>query len=136
VQFSQNYARWNRAVTNKVVRIWAGWVPAMGLLTHTGRRSGRQYRTPLNVFPTNDGYAILLPYGLGKTEWLKNLQTAGNAELKHYGKSYRITNPRVTTKQEAAASVRAPWRFVCAKAPFADALLLAAQADSGAPPPT
>jgi deazaflavin-dependent oxidoreductase (nitroreductase family) len=98
----------------------------MGLLTHTGRRSGNQYRTPLNIFPTTDGYAVLLPYGAPKTEWLKNVRTAGGAELKHYGRTYRVTNPRVTTKQDSAASVRGPWRFLYTKAPFADALLLAA----------
>jgi hypothetical protein len=56
-RFPRWYARWNRLATNKLVRLWAGWVPAMGLLSHVGRKSGRSYRTPLNVFPTVDGVA-------------------------------------------------------------------------------
>ena len=30
----------------------------MGILEHVGRRSGKRYRTPLNVFSTADGVAI------------------------------------------------------------------------------
>ena len=35
----------------------------MGILEHVGRRSGKRYRTPLNVFPTDDGVAVLSPMG-------------------------------------------------------------------------
>ena len=63
VQFPRWYARWNRFATNKAVRLWAGWVPAMGLLFHVGRNSGTRYRTPLNAFPTDEGLAVLLFYG-------------------------------------------------------------------------
>ena len=79
MRFPRWYARWNRLATNRLVRLWAGWVPAMGLLSHLGRKSGRLYRTPLNVFPTADGVAIFLPYGTETTEWLKNVQAAGGA---------------------------------------------------------
>jgi deazaflavin-dependent oxidoreductase (nitroreductase family) len=114
-------------VTNKAVRLWAGRVPAMGLLIHVGRKSGNRYRTPLNIFPTDDGYAVLLPYGPTTTEWLKNLRAAGGGELMHYGKSYRVSDPHVTTKNDSIASVRKRWRRVYAIAPFDDALLLHAE---------
>jgi deazaflavin-dependent oxidoreductase (nitroreductase family) len=126
MKFTRRYARWNRAVTNKAVRLYAGWVPAMGLLTHVGRKSGNVYRAPLNIFPTNDGYAILLPYGASTTEWLKNLQARGGGELMHYGKRYHVTNPRVTTKRASSEAIRRPWRFIYSIAPFHDALLLSA----------
>jgi deazaflavin-dependent oxidoreductase (nitroreductase family) len=124
MRFTQGYARWNRAVTNKAVRLWAGWVPAMGLLSHVGRKSGKHYRTPLNIFPTDDGYAVLLPYGPTTTEWLKNLQAAGGGELTHYGRRYLVTAPHITTKHDSVSSVRRPWRIPYSKAPFNDALLL------------
>jgi deazaflavin-dependent oxidoreductase (nitroreductase family) len=116
-------------VTNKAVRLWAGWVPAMGLLIHVGRKSGNQYRTPLNIFPTDDGYAVLLPYGSTTTEWLKNLRTAGGGELMHYGNSYRVSDLRITTKNDSIASVRKRWRLIYAIAPFDDALLLHAEGE-------
>jgi deazaflavin-dependent oxidoreductase (nitroreductase family) len=127
VKFTRRYARWNRAVTNKAVRLWAGWVPAMGVLSHIGRKSGKPYRTPLNIFPTDSGYAILLPYGPDTTEWLKNLRVAGDGDLVHHGKSYHVTNPQITTKRDSTAAVRGPWRIAYRKAPFNDALLLDAQ---------
>jgi hypothetical protein len=45
MQFPQSYARWNRLVTNKFVRLWAGWVPAYGVLKRISRRSGTENRS-------------------------------------------------------------------------------------------
>jgi len=118
------YARWNRLATNKLVRLWAGWVPAMGLLIHSGRKSGRRYRTPLNVFPTDDGLAIFLPYGADTTEWLKNLHAAGGASMQRYGKTYRVTNPRIMPKTESQPYVLPRWRPIYAMSPFDETLLL------------
>jgi deazaflavin-dependent oxidoreductase (nitroreductase family) len=95
-RFPRWYARWNRLATNKLVRLWAGWVPAMGLLSHVGRKSGRSYRTPLNVFPTVDGVAVFLPYGAATPEWLKNVQAAGGAEIQRYGKTIGYSKPLCT----------------------------------------
>ena len=38
------------AVVNPVSRLFAGHVPMFGIVRHKGRRSGRQYRAPVNVF--------------------------------------------------------------------------------------
>jgi len=54
-QLPQWLARFNRYFTNPIQRMWAGWVPGMGIIEHVGRRSGKQYRTPVNVFTTEDG---------------------------------------------------------------------------------
>nr|WP_244269037.1 nitroreductase family deazaflavin-dependent oxidoreductase [Mycobacterium parascrofulaceum] len=123
-QFPRWYARWNRLVTNKIVRLWAGWVPAMGLLTHVGRKSGKRYRTPLNIFPTGEGLAVFLPYGPAHTEWLKNVTAAGSAEIQHYGKTITVTDPHVVTKADAQPLVVSRWRPIYARAPFAEVLLL------------
>ena len=40
MQLPQWLARFNRHVTNPIQRMWAGWAPTMGILTHVGRRSG------------------------------------------------------------------------------------------------
>ena len=62
MQLPQWLARFNRHVTNPIQRLWAGWVPTMGILQHVGRKSGNPYRTPVTVFSTEDGVAILLTY--------------------------------------------------------------------------
>ena len=44
-------ARWNKVGLNRVTRRIAPWMPGFGVVVHRGRRSGRRYRTPVNVFP-------------------------------------------------------------------------------------
>ena len=76
MQLPQWLARVNRYVTNPIQRIWAGYAPTFGILEHVGRKSGRVYRTPLTVFSTADGVAIMLTYGPDR-DWLKNITAAG-----------------------------------------------------------
>ena len=106
MQLPQWLARFNRHVTNPVQRLWAGWAPGMGILEHVGRKSGKQYRTPLNVFPTDDGVAVLLTYGPDR-DWLKNITAAGRARMKRMGRTIELTDPRVVPKAEAATHVTA-----------------------------
>jgi F420H(2)-dependent quinone reductase len=48
---------------NPVTRHVAGKLPAFGILAHTGRKSGRTYRTPINVFRRGDDYFFSSPTG-------------------------------------------------------------------------
>jgi deazaflavin-dependent oxidoreductase (nitroreductase family) len=123
MQLPQWLARFNRYVTNPIQRVWAGFVPTMGIVEHVGRRSGKRYRTPVNVFATEDGLAVLLTYGPNR-DWVKNLDTAGGGRIKHYGKTSSYTNPRMMTKAKAAPSVTGLWRPLFARLPFEYALLL------------
>ena len=127
MQLPQWLARFNRHVTNPLQRLWAGWVPTMGILEHVGRRSGKPYRTPLTVFSAEidgrAGLAILLTYGPDR-DWLKNLTAAGGGRLQRYGKTFAVTNPRVVSKAEAAPHVKGPWRPIFSVLPFENALLL------------
>jgi len=88
-------ARWNKAGLNRVVRHVAPWAPGLGLVVHRGRRSGREYRTPVNVFPADDGFVIALTYGADNTDWVKNVVAAGGCELRTRGRVFRVDSPRV-----------------------------------------
>ena len=123
MQLPQWLARFNRYVTNPVQRLWAGFIPTMGILEHVGRRSGKRYRTPLTVFTTDDGIAILLTYGPNR-DWLKNITVAGGGRLKRYGRTFAVRNPRRVTKAEAAPHVSAAWRPLFTMLPFDEAVLL------------
>ena len=128
MQLPQRLARFNRYVTNPIQRLWAGWLPAFGILQHTGRRSGRRYRTPLNVFPTaagdgQAGVAVLLTYGPDR-DWLKNITAAGGGRLRRYGRTFAVSDPRVVSRAEAATRVVARWRWIFARLPFQQAVLL------------
>jgi deazaflavin-dependent oxidoreductase (nitroreductase family) len=94
VPLPQRLARWNRAGLNRVVRHLAPWMPGLGLVVHRGRRSGRVYQTPVELFPARDGFIVALTYGAG-TEWLRNLQAAGGGELRTRGRTLRVGEPRV-----------------------------------------
>jgi deazaflavin-dependent oxidoreductase (nitroreductase family) len=87
-------ARWNKVGLNRVVRHVAPWAPGLALVVHRGRRSGRTYRTPVNVFRTEDGFVIALTYG-PETDWVKNVQAAGGCELRTRGQVLRVDEPRV-----------------------------------------
>ena len=123
VQLPQSLARFNRHVTNPVQQLWAGWAPGMGILEHVGRRSGAAYRTPLTVFRTDEGVAILLTYGPDR-DWLKNLTAAGGGRLRRYGTTFSVTDPQVVSKAQAAQHVTGLARFVFPRLPFGDAVLL------------
>lgn len=123
MQLPQWLARFNRHVTNPIQRLWAGWAPTMGILEHVGRRSGRRYRTPLTVFPTRDGVAVLLTYGPDR-DWLKNVTAAGSARMRRYGKTFEVRDPQVMTKAQAAPSVTGWMRPLFGLLPFEQAVLL------------
>jgi deazaflavin-dependent oxidoreductase (nitroreductase family) len=123
MQLPQWLARFNRHVTNPVQRLWAGWLPGFGILEHVGRKSGKEYRTPLNVFPTDDGVAILLSYG-PERDWLKNITIAGHARIRRTGRTVELTGPRVMPKAEAARYVTGFSRVIFPRLPFDSAVLL------------
>ena len=127
MQLPQGLARFNRRVNNPIQRMWAGWAPSFGILEHVGRRSGKPYRTPLNVFDAEvdgkPGVAILLSYGRDR-DWLKNLKAAGGGRMRPHGKTFGVTNPQIVTKAEAASHVSGAARRVFARLPFEEAVLL------------
>ena len=123
MQLPQWLARFNRHVTNPVQRLWAGFIPTMGILEHVGRRSKREYRTPLTVFTSDEGVAILLTYGPDR-DWLKNITATGGARLKRYGRTFAVSDPRVAPKASPAEHVSGLWRPIFSALPFENAVLL------------
>jgi deazaflavin-dependent oxidoreductase (nitroreductase family) len=89
-------ARVNRRVTNRLTGIFAGRAPGFGIVIHTGRRSGREYRTPVNAFRDGDDYLIALTYG-AQADWVRNVLAAGGCALLTRGRAVRLTNPRIVT---------------------------------------
>ncbi|MGU3498105.1 nitroreductase family deazaflavin-dependent oxidoreductase [Mycobacterium sp. C31M] len=116
-------AEFNRRFVNPVVEPLVGYVPLWSAVDHVGRRSGKEYRTPVTAFPTTDGVAVLLPYGTD-TDWVRNLQAAGTGRVVIDGRSLLVDNPRVVPLAEALAVLRGPWRRVLRVLPVQSALLL------------
>jgi deazaflavin-dependent oxidoreductase (nitroreductase family) len=93
-------ARVNRRLTNRLLGPAAAMLPYFGVIHHRGRVSGRPYRTPVNVFPTDDGFIVALTYG--RTDWVRNVLAMGECELEHRGRHHRLTAPRLVGRTEAA----------------------------------
>jgi deazaflavin-dependent oxidoreductase (nitroreductase family) len=87
-------ARFNRVVTNRVLGPLARFLPGFALVSHVGRRSGRIYRTPVNLFRRADSYVIALTYG-ADSQWVRNVLQAGRAEIETRGHRLQLVDPRV-----------------------------------------
>src|ERR1700758_1870984 len=87
-------AQINIIFTNRITSLFAGWLPGFGILTHVGRKSGKVYRTPINVFRATNSFVIALTYS-SQSEWVKNVLAAGGCELKSRGKKYQLSSPNV-----------------------------------------
>lgn len=81
-------------VFNPFSRRVAGWLPGFGILTYTGRKSGRRYRTPINVFKLVDHYVFALTYG-SEVNWVQNVLAAGGCELRTSGRDVRLVEPEL-----------------------------------------
>ncbi|MEI2716883.1 MAG: hypothetical protein V9E98_07785 [Candidatus Nanopelagicales bacterium] len=87
--------RINRAVFNPRQMKTAGRPGAYaGIVHHIGRTSERDYRTPVGVMPTDDGFVVALVYG-SETDWLKNVLARGSATITHDGRTYDVDQPAV-----------------------------------------
>jgi deazaflavin-dependent oxidoreductase (nitroreductase family) len=85
-------ARFNRRFTNRVTRHIAGWAPGFALVEHVGRRSGRFYETPVNVFRAQGRYVLALTYG--DSEWVKNVLAAGRCVIRTRLRRIDLAEPK------------------------------------------
>lgn len=121
--FPKALARFNRRATNRPARRFAGRIPPFALVVHRGRRSGRQYRTPVMAFRSPGGLIIALTYGPG-TDWARNVLAAGGCVLIHGGWPLPLTEPRLVGQAEAWPYLPAPVKVVLHLIGVQDYLLL------------
>jgi deazaflavin-dependent oxidoreductase (nitroreductase family) len=131
VPIPRRVGQWNKAGLNRITKHIAPWMPGFGVVVHRGRRSGRLYQTPVNVFATEDGYVLALTYG-PDTDWTKNVLAAGGCELRTRGRAIRLTSPRLF-HDEARRGIRPLERQVLRVIGVADFLSLQT-APAAAPP--
>jgi deazaflavin-dependent oxidoreductase (nitroreductase family) len=103
-------ARFNRRVTNCLLGPLAHYLPAFGVVVHTGRKTHRHFRTPVNVFPRSGGYVIALTYG-PDSDWVRNVLAGGGCTLETRGRTVRLTRPRLYHDEDLHA-VPAPLRLI------------------------
>jgi deazaflavin-dependent oxidoreductase (nitroreductase family) len=87
-------AAFHRAITNRAAIRFADRLPGFGIVVSVGRKSGRLYRTPVNVFRERDGFLIALTYGRD-SGWVKNVLAAGGCQLETRRVAYQLSAPLI-----------------------------------------
>jgi deazaflavin-dependent oxidoreductase (nitroreductase family) len=105
---SRRVAEFNRRYSNRALRHLASWAPGFAIVHHVGRRSGREYETPVNVFVNGDRFTFALTYG--ESEWMKNVLAAGKCTILTRRRLVDLTEPeRVHDPTRRLASIPARW---------------------------
>lgn len=104
----RSMARLQRRVINPVMRRVAGRIPVMSLVVHVGRRSGKEFRTPVDAF--RDGDVVRIAVGFGReSDWIRNVLAAGRFQLVRREGTLDLVDPVVRhdpSNQWAAAPLR------------------------------
>jgi deazaflavin-dependent oxidoreductase (nitroreductase family) len=95
-------ARFNLRVTNPILGPLAEHVPGMGVITHTGRKTHLQHRTPVMLFRQADRFIIALTYGR-ESQWVQNVLVEGGGQLKTQGRTLVISHPRLFNDPKRSA---------------------------------
>jgi len=91
---NRRMARINQMMGNRIVGPAMARLPGFAMVYHRGRKSGREFRTPVKVFRHAGDYVITLPYG-PRADWVKNVRAAGGCDLAVGGRRVHLTAPRV-----------------------------------------
>ena len=68
-------------------------MPGFAVITHRGRTSGKRFETIVTAYRKDGVLAIGLLHG--KTNWVKNVLAAGEADIRVSGTDLHLVNPRV-----------------------------------------
>jgi deazaflavin-dependent oxidoreductase (nitroreductase family) len=71
----------------------ARFVPGVTVIKHRGRTSGRNFETAVSAYRKGHTVAIMLAHG--KTNWVKNILAAGEADILLGGRDVQLVNPRI-----------------------------------------
>ena len=78
---------------NPALKPIARYLPGTATIEHHGRKSGKPYKTIVATYRKGNELAIAL--GHGKTDWVKNVLAAGQADVRYARRQLHITNPRI-----------------------------------------
>jgi deazaflavin-dependent oxidoreductase (nitroreductase family) len=70
------------------------------VIYHTGRRSGKPYRTPILVEPLGQAFVVALTYG-PETDWYRNALAAGEYSILWHHKKYRMQQVELVDAETA-----------------------------------
>ncbi|MDY6808319.1 nitroreductase family deazaflavin-dependent oxidoreductase [Gordonia sp. HNM0687] len=105
-------ARMNKKVTNPIQRQWAPRLAPWAMIEHVGRKSGKKYSIPVLAWVDDDRLSIVLTYGR-HTDWVRNVQAAGEFGLVRKSKHFKVVRPRIipSDSPDVASGARIPARM-------------------------
>jgi hypothetical protein len=87
----------------RVFTIWA-------LVRYRGRRSGRDYTTPIAIGVTPDTFVIPLPFA--GAQWILNVMAAGECVIRWNGRDHHAVDPEVVDRAVGAQAFGPIPRFL------------------------
>jgi deazaflavin-dependent oxidoreductase (nitroreductase family) len=78
---------------NRALKPIARYLPGTGTIAHRGRKSGKTYTTIVTSY--RKGRTLAIALGHGKTDWVKNVLAAGEADIRFARGQLHLTNPRI-----------------------------------------
>ena len=78
---------------NPMLRPLSTRLPGFAVINHRGRTSGKDYETIVTAYRKGSVLAIGLAHG--KTNWVKNILAAGEADIHVARRDFHLVNPRV-----------------------------------------
>lgn len=107
----KSVARFNRFVTNPIGRLVAGWAPGFAIVRHRGRKSGKSYSTPINIFKFEDRFVVALTYG-SNIDWLKNVVVAGGCTIRYRNREIELVDPKLVATSKGMSLMPRPVRAI------------------------
>ncbi len=95
--------RFNKRVANKVQRLWSPYVPPFATIIHKGRKSGREFQTPVLARKSGQRLEVVLFYG-EDTDWVRNVLAADGAGVRRAGRAATLSNVKVVDSADPAVS--------------------------------
>ena len=89
---------------NPAVRPIARYLPTFSVIKHRGRASGKPYETIVTAYRKDNVLAIALAHG--KTDGVKNVLAAGEADVHFIRKDVHITNRGCCPPEATATACR------------------------------
>ena len=81
------------------------------LIEHVGRKSGREYETPVILARVAEGFVAELTYG-DRVDWYRNVVAAGGCGVVYRGTHYAIAGIEPCSVQRGLAAYPAPARLI------------------------
>jgi deazaflavin-dependent oxidoreductase (nitroreductase family) len=93
---------------NPVLKPIARYLPGTATIEHRGRKSGKAFKTIVTTY--RKGSVLSIALGHGKTDWVKNVLAAGEADVHYTRRDVHITNPRILEAGSDGPDVEGlPW---------------------------